>query len=315
MKKKFVMMIIAILMLCGWTSNNNSVDDNEVVEEEGWVYEGPSYEELYESIGKAEVDLSEADGKLAEILEKGYIVVATSPDYPPSEYIDPETGEVKGCEILLAKYIANSLGVELKIETMDFAGVLVSLDTGKTDLAVSGFGWKEDRAELYELSNGYYYDDSTDHHTIVVLAENADQYDSLEDFAGKTIDAQANSLQHMYCEDQLPDTTLNLVATLDQAILDLQTGKVDAVAFDATTARNYAESSGGMFVSLYAEKGIEFDLSMYGDYKGTVAACKKGEVSLMNAINQIIDQMMAEGKYAGMYYAACADAGVEPGEE
>ena len=70
-----------------------------------------------------------------------------------------------------------------------------------------------------------------------------------------------------------------------------------------------------MFVSLYIEKGIEFDLSMYGDYKGTVAACKKGETSLMDAVNQIIEQMMAEGKYKDMYYAACADAGVEPGEE
>ena len=312
--KKLLVILLALLMLCACGSNAVEDTTTDETDEDTWVYEGPSYAELYESIGKADVDLSGADGMLQEILDKGYIVVATSPDYPPAEYIDAVTGEVKGSEMIMAKYIANSLGVDLKIETMDFAGVLVSLDTGKTDLALSGLGYKEDRAELYELSTGYYYKLSA-HHTIVVLAEDLDEYNSLEDFAGKTIDAQANSLQQMYCEDQLPDTKLNLVATLDQAILDLQTGKVDAIAFDSTTARNYAESSNGMFVSLYQEKGIEFDLSLYAEYAGTVAACKKGETSLINAVNQIIEQMMAEGKYTDMYYAACADAGVAPGEE
>ncbi|MBR2578420.1 MAG: transporter substrate-binding domain-containing protein, partial [Erysipelotrichaceae bacterium] len=278
--------------------------------------EGVPYDELKKTIGKADIDISNASGKLKEILDRGYIIVSTSPDYPPAGFVDAVSGEVKGADILVAQYIANSLGVDVKLETMDFSGVLVALDTGKSDLAISGLGYKEDRAELYELSVGYYYSDTDDHHTIMVPAADVDKYNTLEDFAGKAIDAQANSLQQMYCEDQLPDDcTINLFLTMDQAILDLQTGKVDAVAFDATTARNYAESSNGMFVSLYQAKGLEFDLSMYGEYAGTVVACKKGETELMDVIDQIITQMMAEGKYTDMYYAACDAAGVSPGEE
>ena len=311
--KKLLVILLALLLLCACGAED---DTQEEISEDTWVYEGVPYDELIKTIGKADVDLSNVSGKLQEILDRGYIIVSTAPDYPPAEFVDAVTGEVKGADIMVAQYIANSLGVDVKLETMDFSGVLVALDTGKSDLAISGLGYKEDRAELYELSIGYYYSDTDDHHTIMVAAEDADKYNSLEDFAGKTIDAQANSLQQMYCEDQLPeDCTINLFLTMDQAILDLQTGKVDAVAFDATTARNYAESSNGMFVSLYQEKGLEFDLSMYGDYAGTVVACKKGETELMDVINQIISQMMAEGKYTDMYYAACDDAGVEPGEE
>ncbi|MBR0461199.1 MAG: transporter substrate-binding domain-containing protein [Erysipelotrichaceae bacterium] len=311
--KKLLVILLALLLLCACGTED---DTQEEISEDTWVYEGVPYDELIKTIGKADVDLSNVSGKLQEILDRGYIIVSTSPDYPPAEFVDAVTGEVKGADILVAQYIANSLGIDFKLETMDFAGVLVALDTGKSDLAISGLGYKEDRAELYELSVGYYYSDTDDHHTIMVPAEDVDKYNSLEDFAGLTIDAQANSLQQMYCEDQLPeDCTINLFVTMDQAILDLQTGKVDAVAFDATTAKNYAESSGGMFVSLYQEKELQFDLSMYGDYAGTVVACKKGETELMDVINQIITQMMAEGKYTDMYYAACDAAGVSPGEE
>ena len=107
---------------------------------------------------------------------------------------------------------------------------------------------------------------------------------------------------------------------MDQAILELQTGKIDAIALDSTTAKNYAETSDGMFVSIYEKNGVEFDLSQYADESGNVAAVKKGETSLIDAVNQVIDSLATSGKYESnlytdMYYAACDAAGVSPNEE
>lgn len=124
----------------------------------------------------------------------------------------------------------------------------------------------------------------------------------------------------MYVTDQIPDADLQKVATLDQAILELQTGKIDAIALDSTTAKNYAETSDGMFVSVYEKNGVEFDLSQYADESGNVAAVKKGETSLIDAVNQVIDSLATSGKYESnlytdMYYAACDAAGVSPNEE
>ena len=297
---------------CASTSTNSSSSTSD------W-YTGPGYDKLYEELGKADVDLSKADGKLKDILDKGQIVLATSPDYPPSEFVDDQ-GNVKGSDIMLAQYIANSLGVDLKVETMDFNAVLTAVDTGKVDIGISGFGYKADRAEQFELSHGYQSSSAAAHHTLLVPAEKADEYKSLADFSGKKIDTQANSLQEMYVTDQIPDADLQKVATLDQAILELQTGKIDAVALDSTTAKNYAETSDGMFVSVYEKNGVEFDLSQYADESGNVAAVKKGETSLIDAVNQVIDSLATSGKYESnlytdMYYAACDAAGVSPNEE
>lgn len=297
---------------CVSTSTNSSSSTSD------W-YTGPGYDKLYEELGKADVDLSKADGKLKDILDKGQIVLATSPDYPPSEFVDDQ-GNVKGSDIMLAQYIANSLGIDLKVETMDFNAVLTAVDTGKVDIGISGFGYKADRAEQFELSHGYQSSSAAAHHTLLVPAEKADEYKSLADFSGKKIDTQANSLQEMYVTDQIPDADLQKVATLDQAILELQTGKIDAIALDSTTAKNYAETSDGMFVSVYEKNGVEFDLSQYADESGNVAAVKKGETSLIDAVNQVIDSLATSGKYESnlytdMYYAACDAAGVSPNEE
>lgn len=315
MNKVLAGLMVAGLLLttgCASTSTNSSSSTSD------W-YTGPGYDKLYEELGKADVDLSKADGKLKDILDKGQIVLATSPDYPPSEFVDDQ-GNVKGSDIMLAQYIANSLGVDLKVETMDFNAVLTAVDTGKVDIGISGFGYKADRAEQFELSHGYQSSSAAAHHTLLVPAEKADEYKSLADFSGKKIDTQANSLQEMYVTDQIPDADLQKVATLDQAILELQTGKIDAIALDSTTAKNYAETSDGIFVSVYEKNGVEFDLSQYADESGNVAAVKKGETSLIDAVNQVIDSLATSGKYESnlytdMYYAACDAAGVSPNEE
>lgn len=154
------------------------------------------------SLEKPELDLSNATGVLKNVLDKGVLSIATSPDYPSNEFINDE-GTVYGCEMMLAKYVADCLGVSLKIETMDFSAVLTAVDTGKVDCAFSGFGWKKDRADTFELSIGYTGDDEVTFHTLIVPADKASEYKSLEDFVGKHIVAQASSLQQMYVEDQI----------------------------------------------------------------------------------------------------------------
>lgn len=313
-KKLGIAAMAFTLTACSSGTASTKDDTSASASADSWTYDGPSYDDLYKDLGKADVDLSNADGRLKDILDAGKIVLATSPDYPPSEFVD-DAGNVKGSDIMLAQYIANSLGVDLQVETMDFNAVLTAVDTGKADMGISGFGYKEDRAEKFELSKGYQASSAASHHTILVRTEDLDKYNSLSDLDGKKIDAQANSLQEMYVNDQIKDAQLTLVSTLDQALLELQGNKVDAVALDSTTAKNYAEKSNGKFTSLYEAKGIEFDLSQYADQAGNVVACKKGETSLINAINEIITQMTDEGLYTKMYYAACDAAGVSPNEQ
>ncbi len=302
---------ILSLAACGSSSSASTSTDTATADAEATASSTESSETHATGlIGKADVDLSNADGVLKDILDSGELVIGTSPDFPPNEYIDVESGEVKGSEIVLAQYIANSLGVTLKVETMDFNAVLVAVDTGKVDLGISGFGYKADRAENYELSKGYQGTSEAACHTLLVFADEVDNYNTLDDFAGKKIDAQASSLQEMYVTDEIPDAELTLVSTLDQAILDINAKKVDAVALPCTQAKAYAEQSNGTL----AKSNVDFDLTPYADYAGNVIAAKKGETSLIEAINQIIDDVNDSGIYAEWYATAKAEAGITDGE-
>ncbi len=271
--------------------------------------------EDFKDLEKPKLDLSNADGALASILKAGVLKIATSPDYPPAEWIT-EDGKVYGSEMMLAKYVADCLGVDLIIETMDFNSTMPAIDTGKVDMGFSGYGWKADREENYQLSVGYIGSDEEGFHTLICLAEDADKYKTLEDFIGAHIIAQASSLQQMYVEDQIlaldpnAGTELELVASLDQAILSLASGKCDALALDSSTAKKYVNESEGKF----AQTGIHFDLEMYGIHEGNVCMAKKGETSLINAINQIIEFVMQKGYYADFYSYARQLAGIDEAE-
>lgn len=266
----------------------------------------------FKDLEVVELDLENASGVLKNVLDKGTLVIATSPDYPPNEFVDDE-GNIFGSEIELAKYVAHTLGVKLEVEAMDFSGTLVAVDTGKVDMAFSGYGWKKDRAELYELSVGYSGSDTDYGHTLITLADDVDNYKDLSDFAGKKIMAQASSLQQMYVEDQIltldgaSNEDMILVSSLDQAVLGLASGKCDAVALDGQTAKNYVTQSDGQF----ALTNIMFDLSIYGDYEGNVAAAKKGETDLIEAVNKVITFALDKGYYQQWYKEACELAGVE----
>ena len=138
-------------------------------------------------------------GKTGEFLEEGYLVVATSPDYAPYEFIDSsKTGIDKfvGADIELMKYIAEELDLELKIEEMDFDACLTAIQGRKVDIAISGFSWTPKRAENYELSDSY-FDEGDGNQKVLIKAIDVDKFKSLDDLnkIEVKVAAQTGSIQ------------------------------------------------------------------------------------------------------------------------
>src|SRR5699024_1070670 len=81
---------------------------------------------------------AKAQTTLESIKEKGQLVVGTSADYPPCEWISIEDGqeEMLGADIDLAQKIADEIGVELVIENMGFDGLIPSLKTNRVDILI-----------------------------------------------------------------------------------------------------------------------------------------------------------------------------------
>jgi len=226
---------------------------------------------------------------LERIKQAGKLVVSTSPDYAPFEFEDlRKSGQESyvGADMELAKYIAEKLGVDLVIEPIEFAAVVAAVNEGKADLAISGLSVNPERAEQAALSEVYY---AGEQQGIVTLKENADSFKTIADLKGKRVAAQNGSIQLDIANAQLTDSTIEMITTLNDGIMLLKSGKVDAVAVDITT--------GDQFVKNYPELAVAPLIFEY-DSEGFVVACKKGETQLMDAVNEIIAEVVSSGKYA-----------------
>jgi len=231
--------------------------------------------------------------RLDNIKKAGVIKMATSPDFAPMEFENigaDGNKEYVGSDIELAKYIAEQLGVELQIEAMDFSAVQAAVASGSVDMAISGFAWTEDRAESMELSKPYNADSDGLGQGILIPKDKADTLTSAESFAGLKVGAQNGSLQYNLATSQLPsDVVIEKVGSLNDGVLMLQTGKIDALAVSGDNGQLYSENYDDIVMS-----------SFFFDYSsdGNVVACKKGETELMEEINKIIDQVNEQKLYS-----------------
>lgn len=231
-----------------------------------------------------------SQNRLEKIKESGKLVLATSPDFAPLEFEDLSSGEAQyvGSDIELAKYIAEKLGVELEISAMDFSVVQAAIPSGQADIAISGFARTEERAQNMELSTPFNITEDGGQTVLVAKGQGAN-YTTAEDFSGLQIGAQNGSLQYNLVSSQLPeDVEIVPVGSLNDGVLMLETGKIDALASDLSNAELLLESHDGIETT---------DFMFEYSSEGNVAAVKKGETELIEAVNEIIEEVNELGLY------------------
>lgn len=231
-----------------------------------------------------------SQNRLEKIKESGKLVLATSPDFAPLEFEDLSSGEAQyvGSDIELAKYIAEKLGVELEISAMDFSAVQAAIPSGQADIAISGFARTEERAQNMELSTPFNITEDGGQTVLVAKGQGAN-YTAAEDFSGLQIGAQNGSLQYNLVSSQLPeDVEIVPVGLLNDGVLMLETGKIDALASDLSNAELLLESHDGIETT---------DFMFEYSSEGNVAAVKKGETELIEAVNEIIEEVNELGLY------------------
>lgn len=234
---------------------------------------------------------------LETIKERKVLIVATSPDFPPYEFIDPSKPaeeQVVGADIELAKYIAKEMGVELKLEISDFPTAIASLSTKKADIIISGLGYKESRLESMEFTKTYNptEKDADNYQGVMIPKDKLDVLKTLEDFDGLKIGAQSGSLQEGYVKSNIPGAQLEVIADLPTGILMLKSGKIDALAMASTTGGQYISANPELAMS-----AIRFEDSNLAEFDGTLIGVQKDELELVKTLNAIIDQLLKDGTY------------------
>ncbi len=218
--------------------------------------------------------------------------MATEPYFAPYEFIDSSKSgddQYQGLDIELGKYIAEKLGVELRIVPLEFSAVLASITEGKYDFAASALAYSPGRAENMNMSKGYRFSDEVASYGFLVREDMIDSIQEAGDTADLVLVTQSGSVQEGFVNDQIPKyKEFKLVSSMTDGFLMVSEGKADACACDVNNGQLYADANGGLAIAPFR---FEVDEST----QGTRVGIPKGEDELTAFIDQCIDELRAEG--------------------
>ncbi len=166
---------------------------------------------------------------LADTKSPKKIIVGTGNAFKPYCYLDEE-GNLAGFEYEVLKAINKRLPqYQFEYQTMDFPNVLLSLDSGKIDIAAHEYAKNAEREKKYLFAKEFYTIVAT---KITVLAGRND-IRSLADLYGKKVQVSPGSNDAYILESYNKEhgNKINLIyGALDTATLvqNLKTGSIDA---------------------------------------------------------------------------------------
>lgn len=83
----------------------------------------------------------------------GTLIMATNAAFEPYEFYKDQ--KVVGIDAEMAQAVADKLGMELKIEDMEFDSIINAVTSGKADMGVAGMTITEDRLQSVDFSDPY----------------------------------------------------------------------------------------------------------------------------------------------------------------
>lgn len=227
----------------------------------------------------------ETEGETAEASEEatggaeaagGTLVMATNAEFPPYEYY--EDGDIVGIDVEIAKAIAAKLGMELQIEDMAFDAIIPAVTSGKADFGAAGMTVTEERQRSVEFTDTY-----ANSNQVAIVKEDGDITGS-DALAGKIIGVQLGTTGDALATE-IKDATVERYNKGLEAVQSLTQGKIDAVVIDQATAEAFVKKIEG--IKILEEKMSEEEYAI---------AIKKGNMELVEKMNEAIKELKEEGK-------------------
>ncbi len=241
------------------------------------------------------------------------LTIAISPDFAPMEFVDTsKTGQDQyvGFDVTLANYLAQELGMELELKPMSFDACQTAVQLGSVDMSISGFSWTAEREENYLLSDYYIAGDNETQQSVITVKAKEGTVTEAAGFAGWKVGAQAASLQEKLVQEALLPAGAEMVTykSIDDAVLALQTGKIDALAV--------AHGNGEAIISNNPDIAFTgYDFEVDPKYENNVILLNKNSTELLKKVNAALAKALAANLYDGWYEDAKALAGISTAAE
>jgi len=237
-----------------------------------------------EVVGEEEVE-EVTDAEWEAVVAAGKLVIGTSADYPPFEFIN-EQNDFDGFDVAIIREIGKRLGLEIELKDISFDGLIAALKGNQIDGIIAAMSATAERDKEVDFTINYHI--GTD--AILVKEGSTLVFDTADDMAGKKIGVQAGTLHETWVQDNLvaagksQDADISRYERAELAIADLKNGRVDVVAMDYYAAKAYI-----------AQGGITMALEQNLAGENMAIAVREGAAGLQWHLNQVIQEMLDDG--------------------
>lgn len=237
----------------------------------------------------AEEPAAELSGYEA-LVERGYVVMGLDDTFAPMGFRTAD-GELVGFDVDLAKEVFARLDLEVRFQPIDWSMKETELNSGNIDMIWNGYTITPEREEKVAFSKPYL----KNRQVIVVLPESG--IATKADLAGKNVATQNESSAFAaVTADEAFAAALDGGApiafdTNNEAFMDLEAGRVDALVADEIMAMYYIGEKG---VENYLVLDEDFGKEEYG------IGFRKGDTDLVQKVDETLDAMKEDGAAAAV---------------
>lgn len=219
-----------------------------------------------------------------QLVTDGTLTIGTSAEYEPFEYM--EDGEYKGFDLELAQAIADDLGLELKIENVDFDTIVPGVASGtKYDMGIAAITATPEREKEVGFTDSYYMDDQA----IVTMADNTeitgDNYADALNAEGVKIAVQSGSTAEAFAKENFPNAELVPFKNATDCFAAVQSSQANALVTNRSVAAQLVATS-------FSNEQVIKQISTGEEY---AIAVNKDNTDLLDALNDSIAKLTEDG--------------------
>jgi len=226
------------------------------------------------------------EGKIAEIVERGTLLVGTTGDYRPLSFCEPETGRYWGFGIEMAEEIARRLGVGISFVKTSWPTLSndVLSDPQAFDFAIGGITITDARRETMLMSDGYLANGKT----ILCRAADSEKYKSLADINRPEVVVMVNpgGLNQKFANENLPNATIKVHDKNEEIPSLVAEGQADVMITEITEAPYYVNNDSRLAAPLLDQPFTHGEIGVL---------MRKGQDDVLQMVNAVISKMKEDG--------------------
>ncbi len=223
----------------------------------------------------------------APTLAQEKLRIGTEAAYKPFAWVLP-SGELTGFDIDITKALCAQMKADCTIVNQAFDGLIPALNVKKIDAIIASMSITEEREKTIGFAGPYYLVPA-----MFIGPKDAGIEISESGLDGKYVGVQRGSTMSNYVTAKFPGAKVQAYDTVEAAVLDLGSGRVDLVFADSVVLSDFLASKDGEGFAAVGEP--VYDKATLGS--GAGIGIRKDDEALKAKFNEALAAIIASGEY------------------